>query len=384
MMNYKKMLGFVLYLLTFRRTVISGYEMKKNIFLIRPLPICALAVVVLVSISETPVKIQEPAGNSIQVSYSNETGIPAKDFFAVIVDDNNIKWFITEAGIVSFNGKEWKLHNKNRKVPTQNLKNFAFEHNPHGSELWIASPNGATVASLPIDARTGATTYDTANTSILSKNVVRIAIGKSPLRWFGTDKGISAFRNSKWLSPSYNEIYPESMFEEFMITSMATDCSGDSLYVGTEGAGVARVYRNVDAISGASNYAQWGPIILPSDKIYSIFIAYDGSQWFGTDQGIARHTGNKTLENWTAFTTDSGLVHNFVQAIAADNNGKFWFGTKGGVSVFDGSVWTSFTIDDGLNSNNILCIAVDLDGVVWLGTDNGVNCYKNGEFISFK
>lgn len=358
--------------------------MKKNILLIRPLPICALAVVVLVSISETLVKIEEPAGNSMQVSYSNETGIPAKNFSAVIVDNDNIKWFITETGIVSFNGKEWKLHNKNRKVPTRNLKDFAFELNPHGPELWIASPNGATVASLPIDGRTGATTYHTENTSILSKNVVRVAVGKSPLRWFGTDKGVTAFRNSKWISPSYNEIYPESMFEEFAITSMATNRDGDSLYVGTEGAGVARVYRNVDGISGASGYTQWGPIILPSDKIYSIFIAYDGSQWFGTDQGIARHTGNKTLENWTAFTTDDGLVHNFVQAIAADNNGKFWFGTKGGVSVFDGSVWTSFTTDDGLNSNNILCIAVDHDCVVWLGTDNGVNCYKNGKFVSYK
>jgi ligand-binding sensor domain-containing protein len=383
-MNYKKMLGFVLYLLTFRRIIIAWNELKKNIFLVRQFPTYTVVLVILVSHPETLVKIQEPAGNSMQVRYSNETRIPAKKFSAVIVDNDNIKWFITEAGIVSFNGKEWKLHNKNRKVPTQNLKDFAFEHNPHGPELWIASPNGATVASLPIDGRTGATTYHTENTSILSKNVVRVAIGKSPLRWFGTDKGVSAFRNSKWLSPSYNEMYPESMFEEFAITSMATNRNGDSLYVGTEGAGVARVYQNVDGISGASSYAQWGPIILPSDSIYSIFIAYDGSQWFGTDKGVARHIGNKTLENWTVFTTDDGLVHNFIQAIATDNNGKFWFGTKGGVSVFDGSVWTSFTTDDGLNSNNILCIAVDHDGVVWLGTDNGVTCYKNGKFISYK
>jgi ligand-binding sensor domain-containing protein len=383
-MNYKKMLGFVLYLLTFKKIIIAWNELKKNIFLVRQFPTYAVVLVVLVSLPETLVKIQEPAGNSMQVRYSNETGIPAKKFSAVIVDNDNIKWFITEAGIVSFNGKEWKLHDKNRKVPTQNLKDFAFEHNPHGPELWIASPNGATVASLPIDGRTGATTYHTENTSILSKNVVRVAIGKSPLRWFGTDKGVSAFRNSKWLSPSYEEIYPKSMFEEFAITSMATNRNGDSLYVGTEGAGVARVYRNVDGISGASSYARWGPIIMPSDSIYSIFIAYDGSQWFGTDQGIARHIGNKTLENWTVFTTEDGLVHNFVQAIATDNNGKFWFGTKGGVSVFDGSVWTSFTIDDGLNSNNILCIAGDHDGVVWLGTDNGVTCYKNGKFISYK
>lgn len=383
-MNYKKNSGIFPLLAPFRRIIVACDKLKKNIFRVRHFSTCAAVFAVLVSLPVTPVKSQVPAGDSLKVTNTNETGLPAKTFSAVIVDDNNIKWFLTEAGILSFNGNEWKLHNKNSKVPAQNLNGLAFEHNPNGQELWMASPGGATVATLPIDARTGATTYQPENTPILSKNVIRVAVGKSPLRWFATDKGVSAFRDNKWLSPSYFEIYPEELFTDFVITSMATNRSGDTLYVGTEGAGVARVYQNVDGISGASTYSMWGPIILPSDKIYSIFIAKDGSEWFGTDLGVAKHTGNKTIENWTAFTTGEGLVNNFVQAIAEDNNGKLWFGTKGGVSVLDGSVWTSFTANDGLNSNNILCIAADHDGVVWFGTDNGVTCYKNGKFISFK
>jgi hypothetical protein len=360
-------------------------KMKKYIFLVRHFPICAIVLVSLTFLSETQTQFGDSGGNSVQNGYSIGKGIPAKNFSSVVVDDHNIKWFITEAGIVSFNGKEWKLHNKNRKVPAQNLKDFALERTSQGMDFWIASPVGVTMATLPLGRKTDATTYHPENSSILSKNVVRVAIGKNLLHWLGTDKGVSAFKDGKWLTPSYIEMYPENMFEEFKITSMAANLNGDSLYIGTEGAGVARVYRNnVDAISGASSYAQWGPIILPSDNIYSIFIAPDGSQWFGTDQGIARHAGNKTLSNWTAFTTSEGLVNNFVQAIASDNNGKLWFGTKGGVSVFDGSVFTSFTTDDGLISNNVLCIAADHDGVVWLGTDNGVTCYQNGKFISYK
>jgi len=383
-MNYKKNVEICPLLAPFMRIFIACDKMKKNISRVRCFSTCAAVFTVLVFLPVIPVKSQVPARDSLKVTNSNVTGLPAKTFSAVIVDDDNIKWFLTEAGILSFNGNEWKLHNKNTKVPTQNLNGLAFEHNPDGQELWMATPNGATVASLPIDERTGATTYHPEDTPILSKNVIRVAIGKNPIRWFATDKGVSAFRNNKWLSPSYFEIYPEEMFSDFLITSIATNRNGDTLYVGTEGAGVARVYQNVDGISGASTYSMWGPIILPSDKIYSIFIANDGSQWFGTDLGVARHTGNKTIENWTAFTTGEGLVNNFVQAIAEDNNGKLWFGTKGGVSVFDGSAWTSFTIDNGLNSNNILCIAADHEGVVWLGTDSGVNCYKNGKFISYK
>jgi len=356
-----------------------------NSFLSRYITICTLMILLLFMFPDMLIKAQEPSGNVKPDSCSNAQGIPARNFSAAIVDNKNIKWFVTEAGIVSFNGEKWKLHNQNRKVATENLKDFAYEVNPHGSELWIASPNGATVAALPIDGRTGATTYHPENTSILSKNVVRVAIGKSPMRWFGTDKGVSAFHSNKWLTPAYDLIYPFSMFEEFPITSIATSLNGDSLYVGTDGAGVARLFRDdVDGISGASSYAQWGPIIIPSDKVYSIYIAPDGAQWFGTDQGIARHTGNKTLENWTVFTTDDGLVDNFVQSITSDNNGKFWFGTKSGVSVFDGSAWTSFTVENGLSSNNVLCIAVDKDGFVWLGTDNGVTSYNNGEFKIYK
>jgi ligand-binding sensor domain-containing protein len=207
------------------------------------------------------------------------------------------------------------------------------------------------------------------------------------LRWFGTDKGISAFyNNKKWLTPDYQSLYPPVLFEYYPITAMATTRQGDSLYVATEGGGVARVFKNnVDAISGASAYAKWGPIEMPSDSVYSLCIARDGTQWIGTAKGVARHIGNNTLENWTVFNTDNGLVDNFVQAIATEPFGKnVWFGTRGGVSVFDGTNWTSYTMKDGLISNNILFIMTDKNGIVYLGTDNGLMVYNFGQLTCYQ
>lgn len=305
----------------------------------------------------------------------------AKNFHSALVDENNIKWFLTETGIVSFDGKKWKAYDKNKNIPSQNLKSFSAK----GQNVLIATPNGVTVTTLPIKPKTTATTISAATGSLLSNNVVSVATGKNNIQWFGTDKGISACVDNKWLEVGYEDMYPGFMFEEFKITSMATNRTGDSLYVATEGAGIARVYKNeVDGISGASVYAQWGPIILPSDKVYSILIAPDGTKWFGTDLGVAKHTGNNTLENWTVYSSADGLVNDFVQAIGIDKKGTLWFGTKGGVSTFDGTKWTSFTANDGLNSNNILSIIVDKNDVVWLGTDNGVMSYSNGSFISYK
>ena len=319
------------------------------------------------------------------VNKSFDPGITAKIFSSIAVDDNNTKWFLTESGIISFDGKNWIIHNKNRKVPVSNMKDLAYDFSSYGPELWIASPIGATVASLPVDAKSGATTYYTGNSKIPDDTIFAVAVGKGSMRWFGSDKGISGFRDKKWLTDSYHRQYPESLFMDYHITDMATSIDGDSLYVATEGAGVTRVFRDkVDAISGASEYAQWGPIDMPSDKVYSICITPDGTQWFGTDLGVARHTGYRTLENWTVFNTDKGLINNFVKSIAADKKGNLWFGTKGGISVFDGSLWTSYTTTDGLNSNNILSILIDKNGMVWIGTDNGVMSFNNGEFIIYR
>ena len=319
-----------------------------------------------------------------QISTDDGRGTSVKNVNSVIVDDENVKWFSTDVGIVSFDGSKWKLHDNNKGLPRQNLKGVTYVVNSEGPELWVASPNGATVTRMPIDDQAESITYSPENAPMISQNVLGIAAGLDTIRWIGTEKGVSALSNDKWLTPDYDGYYTEGMFKNYPITSMATNLKGDSLYVGTEGIGVMRVYRDdLDGISGASIYAQWGPIDLPSDYILCIYIAPDGTKWFGTEEGVARHSGNNTLDNWTAFYTDDGLVDNFVQAICGDKKGNIWFGTLAGISVFSGSSWISYTTDDGLASNNILSIATDKNGIVWIGTDMGISSYENEIFISY-
>jgi hypothetical protein len=313
-------------------------------------------------------------------------GSKGKKFLAAALNDNNKKYFLTDAGIVS--GRSFNQLIEIPDIPSGNLKYFVYELSGDGPQFWIATPQGTIATSESEDTQLkNVTIYNTSNSDILSNDVLSIAVGRNQLRWFGTDKGISAFyNNKKWLTPDYQSLYPPVLFEYYPITAMATTRQGDSLYVATEGGGVARVFKNnVDAISGASAYAKWGPIEMPSDSVYSLCIARDGTQWIGTAKGVARHIGNNTLENWTVFNTDNGLVDNFVQAIATEPFGKnVWFGTRGGVSVFDGTNWTSYTMKDGLISNNILFIMTDKNGIVYLGTDNGLMVYNFGQLTCYQ
>lgn len=316
--------------------------------------------------------------------YAQISDVPVKNVNSIIVDKDNIKWFSTDAGILSFDGKIWKLHKDHKGLPDRDLKGITYVDHPEGPELWIASPQGATVTRLPLDEKAEAHTYSPDNAPLPSQDVLGIAAGKDDIRWIGTDRGISALSKEIWLNPDYEGFYTEYMFKGYPITSMATNARGDSLYAGTGGVGIFRVFRNdVDGISGASVYAQWGPIDLPSDYILSIYIEPDGTKWFGTEEGVARHTGNNTLDNWTAFTTEDGLVDNYVKAICGDKSGNIWFGTPAGISVFDGSSWISYTESDGLCSKNVLSLATDKEGKMWIGTDLGISCFENRVFINF-
>ena len=319
-----------------------------------------------------------------QIAADTGLGVPLKNVNSIIVDNDNCKWFSTDAGIVSFNGISWKLYDDNENLPKQDLKSLTIVAGTEGAELWIASPDGASVTRMPVEDQTEVLTYNPENAALISQNVLALAAGLENIRWIGTDKGISARKDDTWLTPDYDGFYTERMFTNYPITSMATNPRGDTLYVGTSGIGVARVYRDqLDGISGASVYAQWGPIDLPSDNIQSIYIAPDGTKWFGIEAGIARHTGDNTLDNWTVFTTDDGLVDNFVQAICGDEKGWIWFGTSAGISVFDGSSWTSFTTEDGLANNNVISLASDKEACIWIGTDSGISSYQNGKFTNY-
>jgi hypothetical protein len=335
--------------------------------------------------------IKKIAGISTAIKISSVSkrplgeGLSGKKFYGAVLDDNNGKYYLTDAGIVS--GRSFNEISEIPKILSRDLKYFAYELSNDGPQLWIATNQGAIATSLPQDTRFRyANTYDTSNSNILNNNVLSVAVGKKQLRWFGTGKGISALSDNKWLKPVYQELYPEILFETYPITAMATSINGDSLYAATKGAGVVRVFRNeVDGISGASLIAKWGPIEMPSDSVYSICIEKDGTQWIGTNRGVARHIGSNSLENWTIFNTDNGLVNNFVQTIAAEPFGKtVWFGTKGGVSVYDGTYWTSFTMDDGLISNNILFIMTDNNGSVYLCTDTGLMTYNLGRLTCYQ
>lgn len=315
--------------------------------------------------------------------------LPDSHVNAIFITEDGTKYFATNKGLASFDGNEWTVYYDNPKVTTEAINDLDFEVSPYGPEFWLATDKGVNVATIPIDATSGATTYTKANTQSLfpgqpgltGDSVFTVRVDNRNVRWYGTHEGLSAFRGNQWPVINMNNHYRPDFFKRYPVTSI--DFANDTVYIGTRGGGVARmITATADAISGASPYEiPWS--MIPSDNILAVFT--DGAtQWYGSDEGLAKHIGTEAKENWYLYYESDGLVNNYVQAINKDLSGKMWFGTRGGVSSYDGSAWKNFTETDGLVSNNVLCIAIDIDGSIWFGTDNGVSHFDGTDWKNYQ
>lgn len=98
------------------------------------------------------------------------------------------------------------------------------------------------------------------------------------------------------------------------------------------------------------------------------------------------HTIHARNYYFRQYRNEDGLSHNTVLCSMQDRRGFMWFGTKDGISRFDGHTFKIFQYepDDtlGLCSNYINCFHEDKEGLIWIGTNNGV-CYYNPKYDRF-
>jgi hypothetical protein len=118
---------------------------------------------------------------------------------------------------------------------------------------------------------------------------------------------------------------------------------------------------------------------LEDNEVYCILQDRDGNLWFGTRGGLSRYDGT----SWQTFTSNDYLAAYIPCSILQDTDGNLWFGIEGCVSRYDGTSWQTFTTKDGLADNWIMSILQDTDGNLWFGTGGGVSRYDGTSWQTF-
>jgi ligand-binding sensor domain-containing protein/serine phosphatase RsbU (regulator of sigma subunit) len=194
--------------------------------------------------------------------------------------------------------------------------------------------------------------------------------------WFGTHNG-GLYKQEK--TTGEMKIYDIRNGLSKMYISFITEDYKGNLWVGTWGGGITvfsgdemKVYNKTNGCN--TLYIHY----ILEDKEKNLIIA---DQF----EGISIFKG----EHFVTYSSEEFLPEGNVWAISQDETGKYWFGTNGGISVFDpagkGSKKIAF-YNEAKNTigNNIRFIDHDKKGSVWIGTyGSGIYRYdiKTGKFV---
>lgn len=117
------------------------------------------------------------------------------------------------------------------------------------------------------------------------------------------------------------------------------------------------------------------PGSLPEDFILSMCIDKRGNLWAGTYAGVSllKQGTDEFVQYSKKLNEENSIINNYVYSIL-EFEGKMFFGTAGGLSVFDGTSFYNFTSQDGLPDQVVNSLA-EYNGKIIVGTNFNISLF---------
>ncbi|MBN2213889.1 MAG: SpoIIE family protein phosphatase [Bacteroidales bacterium] len=269
-------------------------------------------------------KIENPDGKTTRINYAHFKGGRLGDrvFNSLLMSDGTL-YFVTDLGIKKY-------------IPVENT----FQtYSPEGLDTYFAI-------------------------SVLFEDSKRNF-------WFGTYNGGLYKMDSK--NGEFTFIDTKNGLAANWITNIIEDKSGN-IWTGHwdnnfDKGGITRIDPKGDVkVFDKSNGLQ-------DHKIYSLVCDKENNILIGTyEHGFSIFKG----ELFTSYTTPDVLINDQVSAITEDADGRMWFGTNGGITVFNKETGDTIHYNQSNNhiSDQIRFLRKDPDGNIWIGTsDQGIIRY---------
>lgn len=116
---------------------------------------------------------------------------------------------------------------------------------------------------------------------------------------------------------------------------------------------------------------------LVRDWVTKIHRDSKGYLWFCTVEGISLFDGYR----FTNFSTRDGLPSRLVSDMIETQRGEFWFATNGGLARFHrdhgkAPAFDAVRVGDSKESNDVQALHEDVDGTIWCGTGTGLYRFR--------
>ena len=250
----------------------------------------------------------------IRSVWTTEEGLPQNAAFSIAQTPDGYIWFGTLAGLVRFDGIEFKVFDQS------NTKELTAD----------------SIAAVYVDAQ-GTLWTATGGT-----------YGAS-----GQGNNLLSYRDGKFRS--YTK---EDGFSGESVLGFAGAGDG-GLWIAT-----ARGLYKYSAENGFRFYTTQDG--LSSNSLWSVYESSDGSVWAGTTSGLDRLRDGRFFS-----VAGDGESQINVKSIRESADKSIWCATQKGLIRLKGESMSTYTVKDGLPENEIASLATDRDGNLWIGTVHG-------------
>ena len=369
-------------------------------------------------------------------SWQTRDGLPTNGIRALAQTRDGFLWLGTEAGLVRFDGVEFRTFDRN-STPALRATDVTALFNDRSDLLWIGTEEGAVlrlshgvfeeVAQVRLQRPVTAFYQDrqgaiwvaggrevgriTGNAFLLMKDAPEGVAGffedAAGTLYLGTRSSLARIENDRIAVVPKGQAAVQAALREADgtlwlglptglrrsgghrrdrvfttadglpsadVTAVARDRQG-AIWVGTN-SGVARIVG--DRIAAYSPGRALEPERL---HVTAILEDREGTMWMGT-----RHSGLLQLRDvpFRAITTNEGVAHDDVLSLIEDRRGTLWVGTDGaGLTQLGKGDRFTWSTDHGLPSNVIWTIAERRDGSIWVGTPRGLASITAGRVVSY-
>ena len=107
-----------------------------------------------------------------------------------------------------------------------------------------------------------------------------------------------------------------------------------------------------------------------------------GFMWFGTKEGLTRFDGSQFKIFLHSPSAKNCLINNFVTSLCEDEDGWIWIGTAEGICYYmpDNDCFVSIDAGKTLNGDLIIDLKTDNNNnCVWIATLSGTYKYDQGK-----